>query len=150
MTSDTGDSLRYGAQRKIAKEYYNAKRILSFEKFEEVAWRQIYDSFHEVPRMFGIWTCKQVMNIADTNAHQAIYKKDHDPSCAIYSETCEHVLLCEEEGPVEALYLSISLINRWMRDVGTDNGLCCCLVKYARSRGCQTMEDITREKGQQF
>ena len=103
--------------------------------------------------MFGIWVYKQVMNIAGTNARQAIYKKDHDPSCpscTIYSETCEHVLLCEEEGRVEALHLSISLMDRWMRDVGSDNGLRCCIVEYARSRGCRTMEDITLGKGQQF
>ena len=99
MTSDTGDILQYWAQQQIAKKHYSAKSILTFKQFEEVAWRLIYDTFHEVLRMFGIWACKQVMNIAGTNAHQEIYKKDHNPncpSCTIHRETCKHVLLCAE------------------------------------------------------
>lgn len=153
MTSDTGDILRYWAQRQIAKTYYSARSILTHEQFDEVAWRQIYDIFHEVPRMFGIWAAKQVNNIAGTNAHQAIYKRDHNPhcpSCTVHRETCEHVLLCEEEGRVDALQLSIGLLDSWMRNVGTDNGLLYCVVEYARGRGGKTMEDITRGKGQRF
>ena len=39
MTSDTGDILRYWAQRQIAKEYYYAKNVLNNDQFEEVAWQ---------------------------------------------------------------------------------------------------------------
>ena len=153
MTSDTGDTLRFWAQRQIAREYYAKKNILTHDQFDEVARKKIYDALHEVPRMFGIWACKQVMNIAGTNANQAIYKKDHDPrcpSCTICVETCEHVLYCEEEGRVDALGVSIDLMDRWLRQVGTDNGLRCCLVEYAKGRGGLTMEDIARGKGQRL
>ena len=60
------------------------------------------------------------------------------------------MFLCEEEGRVDALQLSIGLLDSWMRNVGTDNGLLYCVVEYARGRGGKTMEDITRGKGQRF
>ena len=68
------------------------------DQFKEVAWRQVYDTLHLVPRMFGIWTCKQVMGIAGTN---------YNPSCDFCLETCGHVLFCEEEGRVNALHKTI-------------------------------------------
>ena len=153
MTSDTSDTLRYWAHRQIAKTYYSQKGILNPDQFDEVAWQQVYMSLLDVPRMFGIWACKQVMNIAGTNANQAVYKKDHDPkcpSCTVYIETCEHVLFCEEEGRVETLRLSIGLFEKWMRSVDTDNGLRCCLVEYAEGRGGKTMEEIARGRGSRF
>ena len=51
---------------------------------------------------------------------------------------------------MDALQLSIGLVDDWMRNVGTNNGLRSCVVKYALGRGGETMEDITRRKGQQF
>ena len=93
------------------------------------------------------------MSIVGTNANQAKYKKDHDPrcpSCTVRTETCAHVLLCEEEGQVDALRASIELIDKWMRDAGTDNGLRCCIIEYAQGRGGRTMEEIARNRGQRI
>ena len=75
MTSDTGDTLRFWVQRKLAKKLHADRNILTGEQFDEVAWRQIYNTLFSVPRMFGIWACKQVMSITGTNVNQAKYKK---------------------------------------------------------------------------
>ena len=45
-----------------------------------MAWRQIYDALHDVPRMFQLWACKQVMDVAGTNYNLAKRNKEvHDP-----------------------------------------------------------------------
>ena len=79
MTSDTGEILQFWAHRRQAKELYFKLKILNPAQFEEVDWRAIYDTLHNVLRMFGIWACKKVMNITGTNLNQTKYKDDHDP-----------------------------------------------------------------------
>ena len=122
-------------------------------QYEEVARKAVYDTLHEVPRMFQIWACKQVMSIAGTNLNQSKYKDNHNPSCpscTVCEESCEHILMCNEEGRVEALMVSIALMDKWMRNAGTGNALRQCLVEYAKERGGKTMENITRGWGQRF
>ena len=111
---------------------------MSSDQFQEVAWRQVYDSLYEVPRMFQIWACKQVTNIMGVKSNQAVYKAKHDPmcpSCNKGEETCRHVLGCYEEGRVKALNCTIDLLDNWMRTVGTNGPLRNCLTAYARKRG---------------
>lgn len=145
MTSDTGEYLRFHAHRKLAKEFFYDYEVLWAEQFEEVDWTHVYATLHEVPRMFQIWACKQVMNIAGTNYTQYRYNKDKDPlcpSCHQRYETCEHVIMCEESGRVDALMRTIDLMRDWLRKAGTDAGLVQCLVEYAKGRGGKTMVEV--------
>ena len=84
---------------------------MNLEEFEEVAWRHIYDALHDVPRLFQLWACKQVMDVVGTNHNQAKQTTgEHDPhrtSCNQEIETCSHVLHCNEEGRVDALLKGI-------------------------------------------
>ena len=126
---------------------------MSVSSFREVAWRQVYDTLHAVPRLFQLWACKQVTDAAGTNANQAHCKEGHDPSCPSCNreiETCAHVLHCEEAGRNEALRRSIDWLEDWLKEVGTDPSLRAALVEYARSRGNTRMEDITRGMGPGF
>ena len=110
MTSDTGPYIRYWAHKQLSAPFFNAEHILHADQFKEVAWRQVYDTLHSVPQMFGIWACKQVMGIAGTNYNQAQYKEEHNPNCPSCDsclETCGHVLFCEEEGRADALHKTI-------------------------------------------
>ena len=66
MTSDTGGQIRFAAHRVIAKKVYHALGVLHDHQFEEVDWPHVYDALHGVPRLFQIWACKQVMDIAPT------------------------------------------------------------------------------------
>ena len=103
--------------------------------------------------MFQIWACKQVTEIASTNANIAEYDKDHSPycpSCNRAVETCSHVLRCRDEGRVAALQHSIGLMNKWLRSVGTDPRLRQCIIQYARGRGGTTLEHIARPFGSSY
>ena len=94
----------------------------------------VYDTLHDVPRMFGFWVCKQVMSIAGTNLNQSKYKDNNNPlypSCSMCLESCEHVIMCDEEGRVDTLILSIDLVDKWLREAGTDNALQRGLMEYA-------------------
>ena len=59
--------------------------------FQEVAWMQVYDALHEVPRMFQIWAWKQVTNIAGVNSNQEVYKANHDPMCPVATKKRKNV-----------------------------------------------------------
>jgi hypothetical protein len=110
MTSDTSDALRFRAHQKLAEQNFFRIGIMSAHSFQEVAWRQVHDALHSVPRLFQLWAAKQVMDVAGTNEMQSRYTEGHDPhcpSCASEIETCSHVLHCEEAGRVDALQRSI-------------------------------------------
>jgi hypothetical protein len=49
MTSDTGDAIRFWAHKALARETFAKLGILYVEQFDEVAWRFVYDTLHEVP-----------------------------------------------------------------------------------------------------
>ena len=147
MTSGSEDLLRFWCQRVAAREILSAKKVkvLEREQFDVIDWTSVYGALNEVPRMFQIWACKQVLNIAGTNEMQARYTPDFDklcPSCHEEIETCHHVLSCEEEGRVELLLNSIQLVDMWMKDHGTDSKLRKYLTLYAKGRGGTTMGEI--------
>jgi hypothetical protein len=104
----------------------------------------VHGALHWVPRMFQIWACKQVMNIAPTNGS---WPWEQDlcplcPSCGQARETCSHILLCNHMGQVEVLMHSINLLEHWLVEVDTDPDLCDCVVTYTRGRGGITMTEI--------
>ena len=62
------------------------------------------------------------MNIAGVNKNLAKYKKRHSkkcPSCNRAVETCDHVLICPEEGRAKNLSNSLRLVDDWLQKVGT-------------------------------
>ena len=138
MTSDTSKLLKFWVHKKLAEQTFYKLDLMSSDHFQEVAWRQVYDALHEVPRMFQTWACKEVTNIEGVNSNQAVYKANHDPmcpSCNKEEETCRHVLGSDEEGRVKALNCTIDLLDNWMRTVRTNGPLRNCLIAYARKRG---------------
>ena len=78
MTSDTSKLLRYWVHKQLAEQTFYQLGLISSQHFHEVGWKQVYEALHEVPRMFQIWACKQVTNIAGVNSNQVVYSLDHD------------------------------------------------------------------------
>lgn len=81
---------------------------------------------------------------------QARYTPNHSkkcPSCGVAVETCAHVLICEESGRVESLHKSISLLDKWMKDKGTDPTLRKVLIEYAHGHRGKTMGEIVGMRG---
>jgi hypothetical protein len=68
MTSDMGAHIRYAAGRQVACSFFHKTSRMFTDAFDEVDWPQVHQtSTKEVPRLFRVWVCKQVMNIAATN-----------------------------------------------------------------------------------
>ncbi len=63
ITPDMGDPVRYWAHRKLARERFHQLNILHTHKFDLVDWEMVYQKLWEVPKMFQLWACKQVMDI---------------------------------------------------------------------------------------
>ena len=110
----------------------------------------MYDTLHEVPRLFQLWSCKKVMNIAGKNLIQSWYKLHHDttcPSCDQCVETCAHVLSCNEAGRVDALYQSINILDKLLKKVGTHTNLRKYILQYSKGRRGISMIDVLHGTG---
>jgi hypothetical protein len=66
LTADMGEYMRFWTHRQMAKEKFHDLKILFDREFEYVDWEMIYETLREVPRLFQLWACKQVMGIAGT------------------------------------------------------------------------------------
>jgi hypothetical protein len=148
MTSDTGAHIRYAAGRQVARSFFHQSSRMFTDAFDEVDWPQVHRTLHEeVPRLFQVWACKQVMNIAATNKNLRRRHRDGQcdkcPCCTIHVETAEHVLLCPEVGRVEAFQLCTTALERWLEKADTDPDLTDSIVEYVRRRGTVTIEEAT-------
>ncbi len=144
MTSDTGPHLRFHAHRQLAREEFAAAGILQPDHFDKVNWETVHYTLSMVPRMFQVWACKQVWGIAGTDYETAHWSEVSPlcPSCMQVPETCGHILQCCHAGRVKALQLTIKLLDRWMKQQGTDPDPRDCLYEYAMGRGGTTMVEI--------
>lgn len=123
--------------------------VLDGEQFEELLWPAVYRVLNDLPRMFQIWACKQMTGVVGTNVMQARYTPNHDkkcPRCGVEAETCPHVLTCNEEGTVDLLHKSISMVDTWLKNHGTDKRLRRCLMEYAHKQGGATMQEIVGDR----
>ncbi len=143
---DKGDMLQFWVQKQIARSWFYEADILYGQQFDLVDWEMVHGALHRVPRMFQIWACKQVMNIAPTNGS---WPWEPDlcplcPSCGQVRETCAHILLCNHTGRVEVLMHLIDLLEHWLVEINTDPILRECMVEYAKGQGGLTMTEICR------
>ncbi len=64
MTLGTGAHIRYAVGRKVAHSFFHKMLRMFTVAFDEVDWSQVHRTLtKEVPRLFQVWVCKQVMNI---------------------------------------------------------------------------------------
>ncbi len=118
-------------------------------------WPQVHWTLNnEVPMLFQVWACKQVMNLAATNKN--LHWRHHNgwsnkcPCCAIHVETAEHVILCPKEGQVEVFMQLLLALEWWLHDVDTDPELADCIVEYVQRRGQESMEETIQEMPRRF
>lgn len=153
LTPGMKSQMRFWCQRIFARESLIDMKVLTVAQFDEVAWREVSQTLEEVPRLFQIWSCKQVLGIARTNHLISKWDLTVDPrcpSCLQCSETPEHLLFCTEVGRVETLALTIDLLDSWLRQMQTDPRLIECIVTFAHGRGRLRMQDITCPMGHNF
>jgi len=149
MMSDTRSSIQFHAHKNLAREEFDAARILSFQQFTRVDWEIVHNVLTTVPRMFQVGACKQVWGIAGTNREQARWSDISPlcPSCMQVPETCSHILHCPHDGQVEELHVTISLLDRWMKLNNMDPDLRECIYEYSMGRGRISMEEICADNG---
>jgi hypothetical protein len=67
ISTDQAHRLRYYAHRQLAREEFAAAKVLTNHQFEKVDWEMVHQTLNSVPRMFQIFACKQVFDVAGTN-----------------------------------------------------------------------------------
>jgi hypothetical protein len=125
------------------------------DAFNEVDWPNVHRMLNEeVPRLFQVWACKQVMNISTTNRNLRRRHQDgHSnkcPCCIIHVETSEQVILCPKVGRVEAFMQSSQALEQWLGEADTDPDLIDCIIDYVQGRGTITMASAVRNAPPQF
>ena len=94
ITSDRVDELKFWVHHKIARETFHQLRLLNTIKFNLVDWEMVDIALRRVPRMFQIWACKQVTNLAPANGNKPWDRSNETcPSCQQAKETTSHILL---------------------------------------------------------
>ncbi len=111
MTPDTGPHIRYAAGRQVVLFFFHETSCMFSDPFDKVDWPNVHRTLNkEVPRLFQVWACRQVMNIFSTNKnlcwHHWDGRSDKCPCCTIHVETAEHIILCPEVGRMDAFMLS--------------------------------------------
>jgi hypothetical protein len=128
MMSDTGAHIWYAAVCQVAHSFFHRTSRLFTDAFVKVDLPQVHWTLNkEVPWMFQVWTCKQVMNIAATNKNLRPRQRDGQsnkcPCCTIHVEVAEHILLCPKEGRIEAFRLAMTALEWWLNEADTDPDL---------------------------
>jgi hypothetical protein len=152
LTSDKGERLKFWVQQQQARSYYHNADIIYGPQIDTIDWEMVHTMLCPVPRMFQIWACKQVMDIAPANRTRPLEQNlcPLCPSCAQVNETCLHILFCNHTGRVDGLMKSIDLLEQWLEEADTDPVPHECIVKYARGRGQLAITDICRGMGFQY
>ncbi len=70
LTSDKGEKLKFCVQQQQARSYFHDANIDYGLQFDTIDWEMVHTMLWGVPRMFQIWACKQVMDIAPANGNQ--------------------------------------------------------------------------------
>ncbi len=155
MTSDTGAHIRYAARCQVARSFFHETGRMSPDTLNKVDWPHVHRTLHEeVSRLFQVWACKQVTNIAAMNKNLSQRHRDgwsdKYPCCTIHVETAEHILLCPEAGRVEAFQLCTTALERWLDKADTNPDLTDSIVEYVRRQGTITMEEAIRDAPPRF
>jgi hypothetical protein len=145
LTPDGKRFTKFWIQKKLARTALSDMKVLTFAQFDEVAWKYVLSALETVPRMFQVWACKQVLDIANTNHTVHRWDKGMDPrcpSCLQSKEMTEHILLCNEAGRVDIFLRTVCLLEWWLRKMATDPVLRECIVQFCHRRGFLRMRQI--------
>ena len=148
ITSGAGDPIRYATQMQEAKVLFDKLNVVEEEHFDSIAWDNVHQTLHSVPKMFQIFLCKQVFGVSAMNSY--LHKRGASPcgsaicqSCTLEPETSSHILRCPEEGIVQMLNQYAEELLDWLDDVGTPRDMTYLIVSFIKARGERSMTDIS-------
>lgn len=153
ITTESGPTIRYATQLKEAKSVFHKQKVLLGlgDTFDDVAWKHVHRTLHTVPKMFQFFACKQVFHVSATfdnlrkQSNRAEKPSAHCPSSGVAKEKGGHILLCSEEGRIEALNKFSDKLAETLVDAGTERDLIILILNYIREPSSMTMVDICRE-----
>jgi hypothetical protein len=70
LTSNKGERRRFWVHKQLARSRFREVDILFAHQFDKLDWESVHTALRRVPRMFQIWACKQVMEIAPANGNR--------------------------------------------------------------------------------
>jgi hypothetical protein len=149
ITTDGIDVLCFWTHKHLARERFSSMKILDTRAFDMVDWEIVYRTLWEVPKLFQLWACKQVMGAAGTMEWDKTGVRKC-PCCLQERDTCANVLFCCHNGRVETLHHTINFIEDWLEESETEPELQEMLLEYARGRGGITMGDLCRGRSEEF
>lgn len=114
MTSDTGAQISFVAGQEVECASFQKRSILVWftDTFDSMDWPSIHHTFHdEVPRLFQVSTCKQVMVITTSNKNMRRQLRDGRSLRNVHGEQSQwrrqisHIVRCPppEAGRVQLL-----------------------------------------------
>jgi hypothetical protein len=147
MTMDTSPSIRFATHQHEAQQLFYAHKILNLDPFDSVDWKIVNPTLHHVPKLFQLFACKQVFNIAavfKNLSHQKQYTHltPYCPCCTIAIKDCGHVLTCPEVGRDRNLCCQADMFEEWLRKVGSRERLTSAIMQYIKGLGRITLEEI--------
>ncbi len=140
LTSETGDQLRFWAHLQLAREFYADQGILTNNQFDEIDWRSVHHTLHNLPWLFQVWAAKQVLNIAGMMKFLSYQDGQCKlcSSCQQHEETCHHVAGCPEVEQKKAFDQSTDEVEQWLESNTTHPDLQRLLMQYLRGHGTVT------------
>jgi hypothetical protein len=140
LTSKTGDKLWVWVHLQLARICYANQVIMTHRQFDEIDWRSLHRTLHDLQRLFQVWATKHVINIAGTTKFLS-YQDGRCklcPSCQKCKETCHHVARCPEKGRAMAFDQSTHKVEWWLDSNNTHPDLQQLLLQYLCGRGAVT------------
>ena len=139
----------------MARSFFHETLGMFTNTFDEVAWPHVHRTLNEeVPRLFQVWACKQVMDISATNKNLSQCHRDGGSNkcscCTIHVETVKHIMLCLEVSRVETFMQSSQALEQWMEEADTDPDLIECIMDYVQGRGMVTIASAVQNAPAQF
>lgn len=122
LTTESGTEIRFNAQLQEAKAVFAEKKVLQPAKFDLVDWHNVHKTLHNIPTLFRVFACKQVLM---NPPHSKNLCKRKDPSvsssicpfCTQHFKTSGHILLCPEEGRVNLLFKYSRDLMAWILEM---------------------------------
>ena len=147
ITTESGPTIRFAIHLQEARYVFDKQKVLNGEQFDLVDWFHVHKCLSGVPKMFSIFACKQVFDIAGTfaNLHKRGERAVESPTCPFCTqsrETTGHILTCPEEGRVQMLHLLSSELLKWLNTQQAPRDLIYLIVMFIRGRGTDSMTDI--------
>ncbi len=133
----------------MAWKRFQNLRILTNQEFDYVDWEMVYEKLQDVPRLFQLWTFKQVMGATWTMEWDKTSARTC-PSCMVARDMYAHVLFCCHKGRVEMFRHPLDLMEEWLEEAENDPDLLDCIAKYAHGQGERTMTKICSSLRSQF